>query len=104
VSSLRFVPFPSCRCSTCVHSPRPLPPPAFPPRLLAARTLQVHKFNGEPVRNLRQLAEMVVACKETHMRFDVDFSVGGRGCSVRRAEFGLVHAAPGLCLCRPCLC
>ncbi|KAL4447366.1 hypothetical protein ABPG77_007399 [Micractinium sp. CCAP 211/92] len=35
---------------------------------------QVHKFNGTPVRNLRHLAEMVMACTETHMRFDVDYS------------------------------
>jgi hypothetical protein len=40
---------------------------------------QVHKFNGSPVRNLRQLTEMVGACTETHMRFDVDYGVSCLG-------------------------
>ncbi|GAB4817615.1 hypothetical protein N2152v2_004661 [Parachlorella kessleri] len=35
--------------------------------------VQVHSFNGTPVRNLRHLAEMVLACKEPYMRFDVDY-------------------------------
>ncbi|EFN57946.1 hypothetical protein CHLNCDRAFT_34342 [Chlorella variabilis] len=35
---------------------------------------QVHKFNGTPVRNLKHLTEMVLTCKEQHMRFDVDYS------------------------------
>lgn len=45
--------------------------------------MQVHKFNGTPVRNLRHLAEMVLACTEPHMRFDVDYSVsdGWMGCT-----------------------
>ncbi len=36
---------------------------------------QVHKFNGQPVRNLRHLAEMVLTCPEPQMRFDVEYSV-----------------------------
>lgn len=39
------------------------------------RSRQVHKFNGTPVRNLKHLTEMVLTCKEQHMRFDVDYSV-----------------------------
>jgi hypothetical protein len=37
--------------------------------------VQVHSFNGVPVRNLRHLAEMVLECKEPYMRFDVDYDV-----------------------------
>ncbi|KAI7842528.1 hypothetical protein COHA_003882 [Chlorella ohadii] len=36
--------------------------------------VQVHKFNGQPVRNLRHLAEMVLTCAEPQMRFDVEYS------------------------------
>lgn len=39
----------------------------------------MHKFNGQPVRNLRHLAEMVAACTDPQMRFDVDYSVSGGG-------------------------
>lgn len=35
--------------------------------------LQVHQFNGTPVRNLNHLVEMVVQCKEHYMRFDLDY-------------------------------
>jgi S1-C subfamily serine protease len=34
---------------------------------------QVRAFNGEPVRNLRHLAEMVLNCKERFMKFDVEY-------------------------------
>ncbi|PRW56735.1 Protease Do-like 9 isoform A [Chlorella sorokiniana] len=36
--------------------------------------VQVHKFNGQPVRNLRHLAELVLTCTEPQMRFDVEYS------------------------------
>lgn len=36
---------------------------------------QVLSFNGTAVRNLRHLAEMVLACKEQFMRFDVEYHV-----------------------------
>ena len=34
---------------------------------------QVHAFNGEPVRNLKHLAEMVLSCPEKFMQFDVEY-------------------------------
>lgn len=34
--------------------------------------LQVKHFNGIPVRNLRHLAEMVIACQEQYMNFQMD--------------------------------
>lgn len=37
----------------------------------------MHKFNGQPVRNLRHLAELVLTCAEPQMRFDVEYSVRG---------------------------
>lgn len=57
----------------------PLPHPT-PPHTPHTHLPQVHKFNGTPVRNLRHLAEMVLACTDTHMRFDVDYSVRGPRC------------------------
>jgi hypothetical protein len=65
---------------------------------------QVHKFNGTPVRNLRHLAEMVLACTETHMRFDVEYSVrvcvwggGGGGWQARVRAGGQQRARWACC-------
>lgn len=35
---------------------------------------QVLKFNGTPVKNLRQLAEMAMSCTEQYMRFDLEYN------------------------------
>lgn len=37
--------------------------------------IQVLKFNGTPVRNLRHLTELVSDCKEKYMRFDLAYRV-----------------------------
>lgn len=42
---------------------------------------QVLKFNGEPVRNLRHLAEMVLSCTDRFMRFELSYHVRA-GCLV----------------------
>ena len=34
--------------------------------------LRLLKFNQQPVRNLRHLADMVYRCKEDYMRFDLE--------------------------------
>ena len=34
--------------------------------------LRLLKFNQQPVRNLRHLADMVYRCKEGYMRFDLE--------------------------------
>lgn len=34
--------------------------------------IQVTKFNGTPISNLRHLAEMVIACDTPFLRFDCD--------------------------------
>ena len=34
--------------------------------------LRLLKFNQQPVRNLRHLADMVYHCKEGYMRFDLE--------------------------------
>ena len=52
----------------------PSQPPSIPYPPLPPAALQVHKFNGVAVRNLRHLAEMVLTCTEPRMRFDVDYS------------------------------
>lgn len=36
--------------------------------------VQLVGFNGQPVRNLRHLAEMVLACKEKYCRFDLEYN------------------------------
>lgn len=38
--------------------------------------VQVLKFNGTPVRNLRHLTELVSECQEKYMRFDLAYRVG----------------------------
>ena len=40
--------------------------------------VQLLKFNGTPVNNLRHLTELVEACTETYMRFDLAYQVGSR--------------------------
>ena len=35
--------------------------------------LRLLKFNQQPVRNLRHLADMVYHCKEAYMRFDLEW-------------------------------
>ena len=35
--------------------------------------LRLLKFNQQPVRNLRHLADMVYHCKEGYMRFDLEY-------------------------------
>ncbi|PSC72432.1 Protease Do-like 9 isoform B [Micractinium conductrix] len=61
---------------------------------------QVHKFNGTAVRNLKHLAEMVMGCTETHMRFDVDYSevIVIETAAVREAtqEILLAHSIPSM--------
>lgn len=47
------------------------PTSIFPPK----QYRQVHKFNGQPVRNLRHLAEMVCACEDRFMRFELAYNV-----------------------------
>ena len=37
--------------------------------------IQVLKFNGTPVRNLRHLALVVSSCEEKYMRFDLAYRV-----------------------------
>ena len=37
--------------------------------------VQVLRFNGEPVRNLRHLAQLCLACDAPFMRFDLDYDV-----------------------------
>ena len=37
--------------------------------------IQLLKFNGTPVRNLRHLAELVSNCEEKYMRFDLAYRV-----------------------------
>lgn len=37
--------------------------------------VQVLRFNGEPVRNLRHLAQLCLACAAPFMRFDLDYDV-----------------------------
>ncbi len=37
--------------------------------------VQVLRFNGEPVRNLRHLAQLCLACSAPFMRFDLDYDV-----------------------------
>lgn len=37
--------------------------------------IQVLKFNGTPVRNLRHLTELVSSCEEKYMRFDLAYRV-----------------------------
>jgi len=34
---------------------------------------QVLKFNGEKIRNLRHLVQMVMSCESEYMRFDLDY-------------------------------
>lgn len=41
--------------------------------------VQVLGFNGEPVRNLRHLAMMVLACKEPFLSFELEYKVGRSG-------------------------
>ena len=53
--------------------PRLPPLPASPP------PRQVLKFNGTPLVNLKHLAELVIACQETFMRFDMDYNEVGAG-------------------------
>lgn len=81
----------------CRPSSHPLPVLASSPSIN-----QVHKFNGEKVRNLRHLAEMVAACKEPQMRFDVDYSVRRREAKGGRESGALVlsGAGPVRALCR----
>jgi hypothetical protein len=46
----------------------------------------VVKFNGAPVLNLRQLAELAIACKEPFMRFDMEYNeVRGLACPLASA-------------------
>lgn len=35
---------------------------------------QVLKFNGTRVRNLHHLAEMVISCQDTYLRFDCEYN------------------------------
>lgn len=35
--------------------------------------IQVIAFNGKPVKNLKNLANMVEACKEEYLKFDLDY-------------------------------
>lgn len=37
--------------------------------------VQVKKFNGVDIRNLRQLTELVLQCTDKYMRFDLDYHV-----------------------------
>ena len=37
--------------------------------------VQLLKFNGTPVNNLRHLTELVESCTETYMRFDLAYQV-----------------------------
>jgi len=37
--------------------------------------VQVLRFNGEPVRNLRHLAQLCLDCRAAFMRFDLDYDV-----------------------------
>ena len=37
--------------------------------------MQVLRFNGEPVRNLRHLAQLCLDCRAAFMRFDLDYDV-----------------------------
>ncbi|GAX82217.1 hypothetical protein CEUSTIGMA_g9645.t1 [Chlamydomonas eustigma] len=37
-------------------------------------SVQLLRFNGQPVKNLRHLAEMVQGCKEKYCRFDLEFN------------------------------
>jgi hypothetical protein len=36
--------------------------------------LQVLRFNGTPVRNLKHLAELVISCSEGYMRWDLEYN------------------------------
>ena len=37
--------------------------------------VQVFRFNGTPVKNLKHLTELVSICKEEYMRFDLAYQV-----------------------------
>ena len=39
------------------------------------RVVQVRKFNGVEVENLRHLSQLTAACTERFMRFDLDYEV-----------------------------
>lgn len=38
------------------------------------------RFNGTPIRNLRQLASLIASCADSHMRFDLDYNEVGGAC------------------------
>ena len=59
--------------------------------------VQVLRFNGEPVRNLRHLAQLCLACAAPFMRFDLDYDVRcppAPACLPARAGLGLGCASP----------
>eukprot|EP00899_Mesostigma_viride_P004617 jgi/Mesvir1/14156/Mv08891-RA.1 len=39
-----------------------------------AVALQVFEFNRVPIKNLRHLAELVEACREEYLRFDLEYN------------------------------
>lgn len=43
-------------------------------KLAGCICLQVNKFNGQPINNLKHLAEMVIGCEEPYMRFDCEYT------------------------------
>lgn len=43
--------------------------------------VQVLKFNGTPVRNLRHLIQLVASCPDHYMRFDLAYKVWGFLCA-----------------------
>jgi hypothetical protein len=59
--------------------------------------VQVLAFNGAPVRSLKQLAELVLACTDPFMRFDLEYHEArtpglGLGSNQR-----LLHLSTGEC-------
>ncbi|GFH14101.1 uncharacterized protein HaLaN_10090, partial [Haematococcus lacustris] len=63
--------------------------------------VQLLKFNGEPVRNLRHLAELVVGCTQPFMRFDLDYNelviLETQAALRATADVQTSHSVPHLC-------
>jgi hypothetical protein len=61
---------------------------------------QVRAFNGAPVRNLRHLAELVLACTETFMTFELEYHelivLDAATAAAATAEVLGVHSIPAM--------
>lgn len=74
---LPYMPKPAHTACQLQHPSHPLPSP------------QVHKVNGVSVHNLAHLAQMVSACDDPFIRFDLEWNkVSGAGAGAERSGGG----------------